>query len=324
MSKFIGVVLAATLAFAGAAGAAERGRDGQVNILFWQAPSNVNPYLSGGTKEIEVSSMVIQPLANYDPDGNMIPTLAAEIPTVGNGGVSADLMSITWKLKQGVTWSDGSAFTADDVVHTYEYCSHPDTGCSTMNYLAGISSVDAIDAHTVKITFAEPKPFPYSAFVGATTPIIQKAQFADCMGTKAQECTEANFYPIGTGPFVVKDFKPNDVVQLEANPNYREAGKPAFQSVLFKGGGDATSAARAVLETGEMDYAWNLQVEPEILAKMATAGKGVIVTAFGPSVERLMVNQTNNNAADPNRSEYMDGNNPHPFLSDYAVRRALS
>ena len=324
MSKFISVVLAATLAFAGAAGAADRGRDGQVNILFWQAPSNVNPYLSGGTKEIEVSSMVIQPLANYDPDGNMIPTLAAEIPTVGNGGVSADLMSITWKLKQGVTWSDGSAFTADDVVHTYEYCSHPDTGCSTMNYLAGISSVDAIDAHTVKISFAEPKPFPYAAFVGATTPIIQKAQFADCMGTKAQECTEANFYPIGTGPFVVKDFKPNDVVQLEANSNYREAGKPAFQSVLFKGGGDATSAARAVLETGEMDYAWNLQVEPEILAKMATAGKGVIVTAFGPSVERLMVNQTNNNAAEPNRSEYMDGNNPHPFLSDYAVRRALS
>ena len=109
--------------------------------------------------------MVIQPLANYDPDGNMIPTLAAEIPTVGNGGVSADLMSITWKLKQGVTWSDGSAFTADDVVHTYEYCSHPDTGCSTMNYLAGISSVDAIDAHTVKITFAEPKPFPYSCLL---------------------------------------------------------------------------------------------------------------------------------------------------------------
>ena len=123
---------------------------------------------------------------------------------------------------------------------------------------------------------------------------------------------------------VVKDFKPNDVVQLEANPNYREAGKPAFQSVLFKGGGDATSAARAVLETGEMDYAWNLQVEPEILAKMAQAGKGIIVTAFGTSVERLMVNQTNNNAAEPNRSEYMDGNNPHPFLSDYAVRRALS
>ena len=74
MSKLISVVLAATLAFAGAAGAADRGRDGQVNILFWQAPSNVNPYLSGGTKEIEVSSMVIQPLANYDPDGNMIPT----------------------------------------------------------------------------------------------------------------------------------------------------------------------------------------------------------------------------------------------------------
>ncbi len=149
-----------------------------------------------------------------------------------------------------------------------------------------------------------------------------------CPIARAQECNKENFYPIGTGPFVVKDFKANDVIVFEANPNYRDSSKPAFQTLVFKGGGDAVSAARAVLETGEMDYAWNLQVEPEILANMVKAGKGKIVSSFGTAVERLMVNFTNPDPAlGENRSEFIGGNNnrnPHPFLADYAVRRALS
>ncbi len=157
---------------------------------------------------------------------------------------------------------------------------------------------------------------------------MQKAQFDGCQGAKAEECTEQNFHPIGTGPFKVVDFKPNDVIVFEANPNYRDTSKPAFGKLVFKGGGDAVSAARAVLETGEMDYAWNLQVEPEILIKMEQGGRGKVVSAFGTSVERLMVNFTN---PDPSlgdmRSEYIGGNNnrnAHPYLSDYNVRRALS
>ncbi len=307
---------------------AKRGGDGQLNLLYWQAPSTMNPNLSGGTKELEASSVVLEPLARYDEKGNMLPWLAEEIPTVGNGGVSKDLTSITWNLKKGIKWSDGSAFTADDVVFTYEYCIHPDTGCSHTNYYTGISSVKAIDRNTVKIEFNVAKPFPYSAFVGYNTPILQKAQFDGCQGAKAQECTKQNFYPIGTGPFKVVDFKANDVIVFEANPNYRDPNKPAFSKLVFKGGGDATSAARAVLETGEMDYAWNLQVEPEILTKMQQAGKGKVVSAFGTAVERLMVNFANpDSALGEDRSEYIGGNNnrnAHPFLSDYNVRRALS
>ena len=94
---------------------------------------------------------------------------------------------------------------------------------------------------------------------------------------------------------------------------------------MFKGGGDAVSSARSVLETGEFDYAWNLQVAPEILSEMEKKGKGKVIAAFGTYVERLMVNFTNPDPAlGENRSEYMDGKNPHPFLTDYAVRRALS
>ena len=305
---------------------AQRGHDGHLNILYWQAASTVNPYLSGGTKDIEAASLVIEPLAHYDENGNMVPVLVEEIPTVENGGVAADLRSITWKLTPGITWSDGTPLTAADVVFTGEYCLHEEGGCNSTSYFADVTEIEALDDLTVRVHFGVAKPFPYGPFVGSTAPIIQKAQFQDCMGARAQECTEQNFGPIGTGPFKVEEFRANDVITFSANENYRDPDKPAFATATFKGGGDAASAARAVLETGEFDYAWNLQVEPEVLAQMAAAGKGTVVTAFGTSVERLMVNQTNDDPGlgPEKRSLHLDGTNPHPFLSDPAVRRALS
>ena len=317
---------AAVTAMVSATADAQRGRDGHLNILYWQAASIVTPYLSGGTKDIEAASLVIEPLAHYDEDGNMVPVLVDEIPTVENGGVASDLRSITWKLTPGIKWSDGTPLTAHDVVFTGEYCLHPEGGCNSTSYLTDVTKIEALDDHTVKVHFGVAKPFPYGPFVGSTTPIIQKAQFQDCMGAKAQECTEQNFGPIGTGPFKVEEFRANDVITFSANEHYRDPDKPAFATATFKGGGDAASAARAVLETGEFDYAWNLQVEPEVLAQMAAAGKGTVVTAFGTSVERLMVNQTNDDPSlgPEKRSLYLDGTNPHPFLSDPAVRRALS
>jgi peptide/nickel transport system substrate-binding protein len=301
---------------------AERGSDGQLNILYWQAPSIQNPYLSGGTKDIESSSLVLEPLAYYNETGAMVPALAADIPTVENGGVSADLTSITWKLKSGITWSDGSPFTSADVVFSGDYCMHPEGGCNASTNFTDVASVEALDDLTVKITFSVAKPFPYGPFVGTTVPIIQKAQFENCIGAKAPECTDANFGPIGTGPYKVTEFKANDVVLYDMNENYREEGKPHFSNILFKGGGDAASAARSVLETGEFDYAWNLQVEPEILAQMVAAGKGVVVTAFGTSVERIMVQATNPDAALGDERGTVA--HPHPFLTDKAVRKALS
>ena len=305
---------------------AQRGRDGHLNILYWQASSTVNPYLSGGTKDIHAASLVIEPLAHYDEDGNMVPTLVDEIPTVENAGVAADLRSITWKLTKGITWSDGTPLTAHDVVFTGQYCLHEEGGCNARSYFTDVTKLEALDDHTVKVHFGVAKPFPYGPFVGSTAPIIQKAQFQDCMGARAQECTEQNFGPIGTGPFKVEEFRANDVITFSANELYRDPDKPAFVTATFKGGGDAASGARAVLETSEFDYAWNLQVEPEVLAQMAAAGKGTVVTAFGTSVERLLVNQTNDDPSlgPEKRSLYLDGANPHPFLSDPAVRRALS
>ena len=178
------------------------------------------------------------------------------------------------------------------------------------------------DETTVVVRFAIPKPFPYNPFVGAQAPIIQKAQFENCMGAKAPECTDQNFYPIGTGPFAVTEFRPNDVITLEANDNYRDPSKPAFAKVLFKGGGDANAAARSVLETGEFDYAWNLQLAPDVLASMEAAGKGKVISAFGTSVERIMINFTDIDPALGDERGTIA--HPHPFLTDINVRKALS
>ena len=317
---------AACLALMAPAAWAQRGSDGQLNIIYWQAPSTMNPYLSGGTKDIEAASLVIEPLANFDAKGNLYPVLAESIPTVENGGVSADLLSITWTLKDGLKWADGTPVTAEDAVFSWQYCTHPEGGCAAGQFFKSVANMEAVDARTLKITFAEPNPFPYTALVGNESPVIQKAQFENCLGARAPECTAQNFGPVGTGPFVVDEFRPNDVITLKANENYRDPNKPAFATVLFKGGGDAASAARSVLETGEFDYAWNLQVEPEILTQMEAAGKGKIISAFSTSVERLHLNQTNPSPDLPpeRRSAYLDGTNPHPFLTDKRIGQAMS
>ena len=312
----------ATLALAPAA-FAERGSDGQLNILYWQAPSTLNPYLSSGTKDVESASMVLEPLAGFDEKGELIARLVDSIPTVENGGVSADLTTITWKITPGLLWSDGTPLTSEDAVFTYQYCTDPAGGCAQLARYEGIKSVEAPDAQTVVITFNEPKPNPYQAFVGSTSPILQKAQFSACLGAAASTCTEANFNPIGTGPFVVTEFRTNDVISMSANPNYRDPAKPAFATVNFKGGGDAAAAGRAVLETGEFDYAWNLQLAPDVLAGMEAVGKGKVINAFGTLVERIEMNMTDPSAALP-EGERSTVKHPHPILSDIKVRQALS
>jgi peptide/nickel transport system substrate-binding protein len=302
---------------------ADRGSDGHLSIIYWQAPSILNPYLSGGTKDTESSSLVIEPLARYDQDGNLVPYLAADIPTLGNGGVSEDLTTITWKLKDGLLWSDGTPVTSADVVFSAAYCMNPDMGCAQLSRFEGVDKVEAVDELTVKITFKEPKPNPYLPFTGNQAPVIQAAQFKDCTGAKAQECTTQNFGPIGTGPFKVVSFKTNDVIEFEANPNYRDPSKPAFATVTFKGGGDAAAAGRAVLETGEFDYAWNLQLAPDVLAGMEAAGKGKVISGFGSLVERIEMNMTDPSPDLP-EGQRATAAHPHPFLSDVRVRKALS
>ena len=319
-TTLLGVAAAVALA---PAAFAERGSDGHVNVLFWQAASILNPYLSAGTKDVYTSSLILEGLAGFDEKGAIFPRLAVDIPTLANGGVSADLTTITWKLKPGLIWSDGTPVTSADAKFTYEYCIHPEGGCAELPKFDGIKSVETPDDLTIAITFNGPKPNPYNAFVGALVPILQQAQFANCLGAAAPTCTEQNFNPIGTGPYRVTSFKTNDTIELEANPNYRDPAKPAFATMTVKGGGDAEAAARAVMETGEFDYAWNTQVNPELQTQMAAGGKGVFVNVFATTTERLELNLTDP-SPDLAEGERSTVKHPHPILTDMNVRKALS
>ena len=306
----------------GATAGQGRGKGGELKLLFWQAPTILNTYLAQGTKDEYASSIVTEPLAWFGPDGNPVPVLAAEIPSVQNGGISSDGKTVTWKLKPNIKWSDGSDFTADDVVFTWQYNADPATAATQTAQTQGIDKVEAVDKSTVKITFKEATATPFQIFVGNLAPIIQKKQFQDYMGAKAKDAP-GNLKPVGTGPYKVDDFKPGDVVTYSINENYREADKPFFKTVTLKGGGDATSAARAVFQTGETDYAWNLQVPWAALNPLVSSpsAKGELVTAISSNVERLLIN-----FADPNKE--VDGaraepSTKHPILSDPKVRQAL-
>ncbi|PZU98522.1 MAG: peptide ABC transporter substrate-binding protein [Leptolyngbya sp.] len=296
--------------------------DDTLRLLYWQAPTILNPHFSSGFKDSEASRITLEPLASFDAEGNMVLFLAAEEPTLDNGGVAADGTSVTWKLKEGITWSDGTPFTAEDVAFTYEFIVNPEVATVNAGTYELVERVEAIDDTTVKITFKEPNPAWYLVFTGTEGMVLPKHIFEDYNGPNGREAP-ANTMPVGTGPYRVTSFTPGDVIVFEANPNYRDADRLAFSRVELKGGGDATSAARAVLQTGDVDYANNLQVEAAILEQLEAAGQGEVVANFGSLVERVIINFT-----DPNQAT-ADGETssiefPHPFFSDSLVRQAIN
>ena len=330
--KYRKMLLALALMAAGllAVSCGDNDAEQPLTILYWQAPTIANPYHSSGSKDVDASALVLEPLANYNEKGELLPRLSEEVPTVENGGVSEDMTMMTWKLKEGIYWSDGTPLSVEDVVFTHRYiCSLPSIG----NACDPIQSVDSADDSplNIKITFTSPTPYPYIFFVGAGSPVLQKAQFDNCVGKAASECRNENLYPVGTGPYKITDFTVNESetettssIIYEVNEHFR-APEELFSKVVLKGGGDAITAARAVLETGEADYGWNIQIDPQTLESLQKAGRGRIETAFSASVEHLVVNFTNPDSDLGNRrSEWSNGNNPHPFLTDPAVRQALS
>jgi peptide/nickel transport system substrate-binding protein len=266
------------------------GGGGPLKLLFWQAPTLINPHFAVGTKDQEGSRVFYEPLAAWDDDGNLMPILAAEIPTKENGGLAPDGMSVTWKLKQGVKWHDGKPFSADDVVFNWEYAANPATASTTIGSYKDIK-VEKVDDFTVKITFDKPTPFWADAYVATSGMIIPKHLFSAYSGDKSRDAP-ANLAPVGTGPYRFVEFRPGDILRGERFADYHVPNRPFFDSVEMKGGGDAVSAARAVLQAGEYDYAWNMQVEDEILKRLEAGGKGRIELVFGGNLEFILLNAT--------------------------------
>ena len=311
-------------AAAPAPAAAERtGKD--LKIIYWQAPTILNPHQASGTKDFDAGMVILEPLAHFNEKDELVPFLAAEIPTVENGGVAADATSVTWQLKPGLKWSDGTDVTADDVVFTWQYCADEATACTTKSSFDPISTVEAIDATTVKVTWKEPNANAYTSFVGNQGNILQKAQFGNCIGANAisdEACQQANLAPIGTNAWKLTEFKPGDVVVYERNEHFRDAANVYFDTVEIKGGGDATSAAHAACETGEVDYSWNLQMPKAVLEPILAAGGCDSVAGGSFGVERIVINFAN---PDPTLGDKRsEPDQPHPFLADLSVRQAIA
>jgi len=298
----------------------KRGGGGALKTLWWQGATLLNPYFAVGTKDQDGSRIFYEPLASWDPDGNLSAVLAAEIPTQQNGGLSKDGKTVVWKLKKDVQWHDGKPFTADDVVFNWEYAADPATASVHIATYKDIKA-EKVDSHTVRVILPKPTPFWADAFVGIRGMIIPKHVFEPFKGGKSREAP-ANLKPVGTGPYRFVDFKPGDIVKGELNPHYHMPNRPFFDTIEMKGGGDAVSAARAVMQTGEFDYAWNLQVEDEILRRLEQGGKGKVDIVAGGDIEHIQCNFT-----DPWKEvdgERSSAKTKHPFLSDPAVRQALS
>ncbi len=311
-----------------------RGAGGKLKILNPQAPVTLNPHLSASVKDLEPTRIVYEPLASFDQNGKLVPILASEIPSIENGEVASDGKSVTWKLKQGVKWSDGEPFTADDVLFTYKYATNPDVKAATASAFADVTSVEVVDNYTVKVSFKDANPAWYLPFVGNRGLILPRHIFEPFNGTYAQEAP-ANTHPIGTGPYKVWDqgIKTQEVLLLgsqlvetnkivfELNENYRQPDKPYFSQIEWRGGGTQDEAARQV-QSGEVDYAYGLgQLSPDLLSKMTQDKQ--LITNFGSNVYRILLNHT-----DPNQ-ETTDGERSnlkfeHPFFNDPKVRQAFA
>lgn len=298
----------------------KRGGGGLLRLLFWQAPAILNPHLAQYPKDLDAASIVLEPLADFGPEGDLVPKLAVEIPSLGNG-VSPDGRSVTWRLLPAVTWSDGQPFTAKDIKFTFDYISNQATAATTIQHYKGVASVQVVDDHTVTVNFKDPSPDWFTVFTGVNGMILPEHLLQDVIGEKARS-DGFNLKPVGTGPYKVDDFKPGDSVQYSINDQYRDPARPSFDQVELSGGEDALGAARKVLQTGEVDFAGNLQVDPRQLQTLARGGKGVIAVPPFSAVHKIQINLSNPRKGVDGEMSSLTA--PHPWQSDLNVRRAYA
>lgn len=303
-------------------GPARRGGGGTLKVLSWQAPTTLNPHLSQGINNLDITRLCYEPLADFDAQDRLVPWLAIRIPSVINGDLASDGRSVVWHLRQNARWSDGVPFTAADVVFTWRYATDPATGALSRGAFNAVAAVEAIDDTTVRVVFSAPTPGWYVPFTGPRGLILPEHIFREGAGARAKTFA-ANLNPVGTGPYRAVAFAPGDQGSFVLNPQWRDPNGPHYDRIEWKGGGDAVSAARAVLQTGDYHLGLNLQVEAAILRQLTgIATKGQLGSKPAFAVELLFLNFT-----DPNRE--IDGERasiraPHPFLTDLAVRRAFA
>lgn len=281
---------------------------GTVTVGLFQEPDNLNPYLAVQTASRLVRELTLEGLVSADPEGNYVPELAAEVPTIENGGISEDGLTITYTLKEGLTWSDGDPLTSADVKFTWEAIMDPGNAVNSQTGYELIESVETPDDTTVVVTFSELYAPALSLFSITDAVLPAHVLEGEVMGNADFSRT-----PEGTGPFVVTEWRSGESITLDRNENYREEGQPLIDQIVFRIIPDQ-QAGVAQLQSGEVDVLWNLD-EGVVAAVEGQEGIDLQITPSS-NVEYLGFNLSARGTADPSQ--------PHPVLGDEAVRQALS
>src|SRR5215472_10351147 len=248
----------------------KRGGGGDLKALMWDAPTLLHPHFGRGLRDVTASRLFYEPLAAPAPDGTFTPILASEIPSVKAGTLSKDGLWVIWKLKRGVTWHDGAPFTAYDVVFNWQFAVDPSNATSSKAAFDEVAKVEKLDPYSVKVVYKKPEPFWAVVFTGDG--LLPRHVFEPLKGAATRDAV-GMIKAVGTGPYKLVEFKPGDIIRAEINPTYHVPNRPFFDRLEVKCGGDSTGATRAVLQTGEYDFAYYVLVEEEVLQRIEQGGK---------------------------------------------------
>ena len=279
-----------------------------VTMGIYQEPENLNTYIGVQTVITYVHKPFAEYLIDVNDKGEYFPVLAAEVPTVANGGVSEDGLTITYKLKKGVKWSDGQPFTSADVKYTWEAIANPKNLVKSRSGYELIESVETPDDHTAVVKYKE----YYAPYLTRFAPVLPK----HILG-KLDNMNDApyNRMPVGTGPFRVTEWVSGDHITMEKNPHYREADKVKIDKLFFKII-PSREVGIAQIQAGDIDGVWDL-----IEAQIPTMEKNPEISLCLSNAlvsERLIMNHSSPVAPNNGNPDF-----PHPILADLRVRQAI-
>lgn len=289
-----------------------------VRIAYSQEPDNLVGYYSNMTYSAWVGQMSQPGLAEWDENSEYVPDLAAEIPTVENGGISADGLTFTWHLKPNLHWSDGKCLTSADVKFTFDSIVNQKNTVLSRSGYDKIASVETPDETTIVFTFAEPyAPWQLLFTSGPNTahPILPK-HILEGLDT-LDAAPEIHQPTVTAGAFVPQEWVPGDHLTLVANPNYY-GGKPKLDAISIKFVPDPETAL-AALQTGDTDLYPDFSESdiPTLEALEPALHLGVVAT---PLFEHYFFNMGTVAGVDGKGKSDVDG--PCPF-KDLRVRKAI-
>lgn len=285
---------------------------GTVVLIIPEEPTTLNYYSADAAIVRQVADATsMTGLTTVDQDGEFIPVLATEIPTIENGGLSADLKTVTWKLKPALKWSDGAPLTSDDVKFTWEAISNPDSGA-----LAGTGGFDLIeaietpDAQTAIVKYTEPYPGYLAQFAYGILPRHATGAPGDMVDW------EWNRKPVSAGPFVLSAWNSGESITLERNPNYYEAGKPYLDKLIFRVIPESAAQTALMLQGDAHVHLWPGEDQADYDSLLAGKAKQVLA----PGIWNMAIDFNLSKPFDKDPS----ANEPHPILGDERVRQAIA